>query len=57
MAAYQARPKATPTGSTPEPQPRVRRDIIDSDGKLTLNRPGFSGGGFLPSEGFQTVLL
>ena len=22
-----------------------------------LNRPGFSGGGFLPSEGFQTVLL
>jgi hypothetical protein len=29
MAAYQARPKATPTGSTPEPQPRVRRDIID----------------------------
>jgi transposase len=22
-----------------------------------MNRPGFSGGGFLPSEGFQTVLL
>jgi hypothetical protein len=24
---------------------------------IELNRPGFSGGGFLPSEGFQTVLL
>jgi len=40
LAAYQARPKATPTGSTPEPQPRVRRDIIDSDGKLTLRHAG-----------------
>jgi transposase InsO family protein len=40
-AAYQARPKATPTTSTPaEPQPRVRRDIIDSDGKLTLRHNG-----------------
>jgi hypothetical protein len=24
---------------------------------MHVNRPGFSGGGFLPSEGFQTVLL
>jgi transposase InsO family protein len=36
-AAYQDRPKATPTASTPAgPQPRVRRDVIDNDGKLTL---------------------
>jgi transposase InsO family protein len=41
MAAYQARPKATPTGSTqPEPQPRVRRDVIDNHGKLTLRHNG-----------------
>jgi transposase InsO family protein len=40
-AAYQARPKATPAGSTPpEPQPRVRRDVVDSDGKLTLRHNG-----------------
>jgi transposase InsO family protein len=40
-AAYQARPKATPAASTPaEPQARVRRDIIDSDGKLTLRHNG-----------------
>ena len=41
LAAYQARPKATPVGSTqPEPQPRVRRDVVDSDGKLTLRYNG-----------------
>jgi transposase InsO family protein len=40
-AAYQARPKATPTASTPAgPQPRVRRDVVDSDGKLTLRHNG-----------------
>jgi hypothetical protein len=41
LAAYQARPKATPTvsGQT-EPQARVRRDVVDSDGKLTLRYPG-----------------
>ena len=40
-AAYQARPKATPP-STPESQPqaRVRRDIIDSHGKLSLRHAG-----------------
>jgi transposase InsO family protein len=41
LAAYQARPKATPVGSTqPQPQPRVRRDVVDSDGKLTLRYNG-----------------
>jgi hypothetical protein len=25
--------------------------------RTMVSRPGFSGGGFLPSEGFQTVLL
>jgi len=41
LAAYQARPKATPVGSTqPEPQPRVRRDVVDSDGKLTIRYNG-----------------
>jgi transposase InsO family protein len=41
LAAYQARPKATPTSSTPpQPQARVRRDVVDSDGKLTLRRYG-----------------
>jgi transposase InsO family protein len=41
LAAYQARPKATPVGSTqPEPQARVRRDVVDSDGKLTLRHNG-----------------
>ena len=36
-AAYQARPKATPaTSPSTEPQARVRRDIIDTDGTLTL---------------------
>jgi len=40
-AAYQARPKATPTGSTQaQPQARVRRDVVDSDGKLTLRHNG-----------------
>ncbi len=41
LAAYQARPKAAPVGSTqPEPHPRVRRDVVDSDGKLTLRYNG-----------------
>jgi transposase InsO family protein len=41
LAAYQARPKATPAASTqPEPQARVRRDVVDSDGKLTLRHNG-----------------
>jgi len=41
LAAYQARPKATPQASTPaEPQARVRRDVIDNDGKLTLRHNG-----------------
>jgi transposase InsO family protein len=41
MAAYQARPKATPTASAPaEPQPRVRRDVVDSNGKITLRHAG-----------------
>jgi hypothetical protein len=40
-AAYQARPKATPIGSTPaEPQARIRRDVVDSGGKLTLRHAG-----------------
>jgi hypothetical protein len=40
-AAYQARPKATPTGATPtQPQARVRRDIIDTSGTLTLRHNG-----------------
>jgi hypothetical protein len=41
LAAYQARPKAAPVGSTqPEPQPRIRRDVVDSDGKLTFRYNG-----------------
>jgi transposase InsO family protein len=40
-AAYQARPKASPPGSAgQEPQARVRRDIIDADGKLSLRHAG-----------------
>jgi transposase InsO family protein len=41
LAAYQARPKATPP-STPDTQPqaRVRRDIVDTDGKLSLRHAG-----------------
>lgn len=39
--AYQARPKAAPQVSTEAvPQARVRRDIIDTDGKLTLRHNG-----------------
>jgi transposase InsO family protein len=41
LAAYQAIPKAIPQASTPaEPQARVRRDVIDNDGKLTLRHNG-----------------
>jgi transposase InsO family protein len=40
-AAYQARPKAAPQTSTDtEPQPRVRRDVVDNHGKLTLRHAG-----------------
>jgi Integrase core domain len=40
-AAYQARPKATPpAGAKAEPQARIRRDVVDSDGKLTLRHAG-----------------
>lgn len=40
-AAYQTRPKAAPAASTPaQPQPRVRRDVIDNHGKLTLRHAG-----------------
>ena len=41
-AAYQARPKAAPQLSTEagEPQPRVRRDVIDNHGKITLRHAG-----------------
>ena len=40
-AVYQARPKATPAaGADAAPQPRVRRDVVDSDGKLTLRHNG-----------------
>jgi transposase InsO family protein len=41
-AAYQARPKAAPQPSTKaaEPQPRVRRDVVDNNGKLTLRHAG-----------------
>ena len=39
--AYQARPKATPPAITEaEPQARVRRDVVDTDGKLTLRHNG-----------------
>jgi transposase InsO family protein len=41
LAVYQARPKATPPAVTKaEPQARVRRDVVDSDGKLTLRHNG-----------------
>jgi transposase InsO family protein len=37
-AAYQARPKATPTATTPAaPQARVRRDVIDNEACLPLS--------------------
>ena len=40
-AAYQARPKAVPQVSTEaEPQPRVRHDVVDTSGKLTLRHNG-----------------
>ena len=40
-AAYQARPKATPRHlPSTQPQARVRRDIIDTGGKLTLRHNG-----------------
>ena len=40
-AAYHARPKATPAASPgTEPQPRVRRDVVDSHGKITLRHNG-----------------
>ena len=40
-AAYQARPKATPPAAAEaEPQPRVRRDVVDTGGTLTLRHNG-----------------
>lgn len=39
-AAYAARPKATPTGSTTGEHNRVRRDTVDTNGKLTLRHNG-----------------
>jgi Integrase core domain len=40
-AAYQARPKAAPPATAEAaPQARVRRDVVDSDGKLTLRHAG-----------------
>jgi hypothetical protein len=40
-AAYQARPKATPASPVdPQPQPRVRRDVIDTGGTITLRHNG-----------------
>jgi len=40
-AAYQARPKAIPAASAQaDPQARVRRDIIDTSGTLTLRHNG-----------------
>jgi transposase InsO family protein len=41
LAAYQARPKAAPTGSAQaEPQARVRHDVVDTSGTLTLRHNG-----------------
>jgi transposase InsO family protein len=42
LAAYLARPKATPTDSTPTPSPdaRVRRDRVDPSGVITLRYHG-----------------
>jgi Integrase core domain len=39
-AAYTARPKATPAGSTTGEHNRIRRDRIDNNGKLTLRHNG-----------------
>ena len=41
LAAYQARPKAAPQVSTEaEPQARIRRDVVDNHGKLSLRHNG-----------------
>ena len=37
---YEARPKAMPSGKTPEPHHRVRTDRIDDTGKVTLRHNG-----------------
>jgi transposase InsO family protein len=39
-AAYQARPKAGPAGTNTGPHDRIRRDRVDSDGKLTIRHNG-----------------
>jgi transposase InsO family protein len=39
-AAYTARPKATPTGTTAPAHDRVRKDIVDPYGKVTLRYQG-----------------
>jgi transposase InsO family protein len=39
-AAYTARPKATPGSRTADTHDRVRHDIIDADGKVTLRHAG-----------------
>ncbi len=36
-----ARPKAGPGGSDSQPQARIRRDIIDTGGTLTLRHNGW----------------
>ncbi len=38
--AYAARPKATPTGRAASEHNRIRRDQVDSNGKLTLRHNG-----------------
>jgi hypothetical protein len=41
LVAYYARPKATPPAATEtEPQGRIRRDIVDNSGTLTLRHAG-----------------
>jgi transposase InsO family protein len=41
LAAYQARPKAIPSATAQaEPHPRVRRDVVDTGGTLTLRHNG-----------------
>jgi transposase InsO family protein len=40
LAAYQARPKATPTGSTKGTHYRIRHDTIDDSGVITLRHGG-----------------
>jgi transposase InsO family protein len=41
VAAYQARPKASPpTAKETKPQMRVRRDVVDNHGKLSLRHAG-----------------